>query len=390
MMDAGLRVMVLSNTLPPTGRGGAEAYALQLAEGLQQRGHAVVLVSGDTDGVRTSLPLRRIPALAHNGGTTAIGKALWHTRDLWRLVVHQRFGEELDSFAPNVVHTNSVQGLSSAVFSALAARSTSHVHMAHDLNLVCMRASLTRSNEYCGGHCLACRPQRLIRSGLLARRVDRVIAPSEYIRRAHLRFGVVDAPKLVTIPQGAASADSRVRPRGTGTLRVGYIGQLFVHKGIGTLLRAFESVTGDVSLEVAGAGPMEPEVRAAAAADPRLSVYGHVSGSRKAEFWDSLDVVVLPSEWEEPAPLVAAEGAIRGIPAIVSDRGGLPETPEAVVFPAGDQKALAAAIQAYVDHPESLRRASSALVADPSRFSWDRHIRAVEQVLQQAASRSLH
>ena len=70
--------------------------------------------------------------------------------------------------------------------------------------------------------------------------------------------------------------------------------------------------------------------------DGRINHYGYVTGAQKNSFFDRLDVMVIPSEYEENAPIIVAEALVRGLPCVVSDRGGLPETPEAWTFRAGD------------------------------------------------------
>jgi glycosyltransferase involved in cell wall biosynthesis len=47
--------------------------------------------------------------------------------------------------------------------------------------------------------------------------------------------------------------------------------------------------------------------------------------ARPAEIYALARVVIAPSVWEEPAGRVAAEAVANGIPAVVSDRGGLGE-----------------------------------------------------------------
>ena len=46
---------------------------------------------------------------------------------------------------------------------------------------------------------------------------------------------------------------------------------------------------------------------------------------RPAEFLERIDLLVVPSVWEEPFGRVAAEAMINSIPALVSDRGSLPQ-----------------------------------------------------------------
>jgi glycosyltransferase involved in cell wall biosynthesis len=104
-----------------------------------------------------------------------------------------------------------------------------------------------------------------------------------------------------------------------------------------------------------------------------------VKEEAKDRFLDGLDLLLIPSECEENAPRVAAEAAVRGLPAIVSDRGGLPETPEAAVFRAGDTSGLIEAVRSMVEPPNRLARASERLIDIRERLLWSPHLQLVEE-----------
>jgi glycosyltransferase involved in cell wall biosynthesis len=61
--------------------------------------------------------------------------------------------------------------------------------------------------------------------------------------------------------------------------------------------------------------------------------------------------VVVPSVWQEPYGMVAAEAVALGRRVVASDVGGLPEAcgGKAVLVPPGDAGALAAAIEKMTD-----------------------------------------
>jgi glycosyltransferase involved in cell wall biosynthesis len=75
---------------------------------------------------------------------------------------------------------------------------------------------------------------------------------------------------------------------------------------------------------VAGSGPREYEeaVRALSGSDGRVKWLGFVQKSQREEFFRSIDVLVLASEYE-CFGMAAAEALIRGIPVIVSERVGI-------------------------------------------------------------------
>lgn len=380
-----MRVALVTNTLPPEGRGGAEAYVAALAGDLASRHELLVLTGGGAlDGVRT-VRLPGLPPLAREANPAR--KAIWHARDQWLPAVHRATRHELEAFGPDVVHTHAEQGLSAAIFTAIRSLGSRHVHTAHDLGLLCARVTMTRDGEFCGGGCFPCRLQRAVRARAAASRLDLLIAPSEHVLRRHLEAGVVEPERARTIRQGAQPAEAVLR--GGGGLerpRLGYIGTLARIKGVATLLDAFGSAPPSWELAVAGSGELEGLVRERAAGDSRIRFLGRVDGEAKDAFFRELDLLVIPSEWEENAPLVAVEAAVRGLPAVVSDRGGLPETPEAEIFAARDPAALLEAARRLLETPGLLAERSGRLLEDRERFLWTTHVATVEAALAQVAS----
>jgi glycosyltransferase involved in cell wall biosynthesis len=381
-----VRLALVTNTLPPEGRGGAEAYVAALAQALVRRHDILVLTGAATplEGVETAqLPgLDPLRADAHPAS-----KAVWHARDQWLPGVHRAARHALAQFRPDVVHTHAVQGLSAAPFTAIRSVGARHVHTAHDLGLLCARVTMTRDGEFCGGRCLSCRVQRLVRARAAASRLDLLIAPSDHVLQRHVAEGVVDSARTLMIRQGAAPAEPVERPvNPPADPRIGYLGTLSRIKGVATLLDAFESAPPHWRLALAGSGQLEPLVVERAGSDGRIAFAGRLEGDAKDRFLQSLDLLVIPSEWEENAPLVAVEAAVRGLPTLVSDRGGLPETPFAEVFPARDPAALRDALGRLFGSPELLAERSRALIAGHADYLWSTHVAAVERALAQVAS----
>jgi glycosyltransferase involved in cell wall biosynthesis len=380
-----VRIAVVSNTLPPEGTGGAEANAAAVSAELFKR-HELLVLTGATRASVEGIPTVR---LAHRPAPkpddSVPSKAVWHARDQWAPAVHRATRRALASFRPDVVHTHEVQGLSAAVFTAVTAEALPHVNTAQDYNLFCVRVSLTRGAEPCGGRCAACRVQRAIRGGAIRRRLDALIAVSDRVREAHIEAGIVNPSRAFTVRNGAPPARARVRALEPPALRLGYIGALAEHKGILTLLAMMQIAPPEWRLSLAGGGPLEEVVRGAADGDSRISFAGRVGGQAKDAFYDALDLLIVPSEWEEPCPVVLAEAAVRGLPAVVSNRGGLPETPFATIFEARDADALHAAVRGLADSPGRLSELSSRLVGEREHFLLDRQVAEVERILELAA-----
>jgi glycogen synthase len=377
-----MRISLVSSSVAPERLGGSEVYAAELAAALGER-HDVLLHTGARDGPAgiETVTLPSLPDLAREA--SSLHKAVWHLRDQWRLSVHRALERQLRRFRPDVVHTHHPQGLSAAVLTAVSACELPHAHTVHDANLLCSRITMTVDGRFCGGRCLSCRPQRLIRSSFLRRSLDRLIAPSDYFREMHVGAGVVRPERARTIRQGAKPGTARLREPGPESLTVGYLGALATHKGVPTLLKAFRSAPSGWRLRIAGSGPLEQAARREASSNPRIKVAGLVLEEAKDGFLNSLDALVIPSEYEENAPLVAVEAAVRGLPAVVSDRGGLPETAEASVFRARDAGSLLGALRRLATEPAELASRSRRLLESRESFLWASHVRRVEGALQE-------
>ena len=103
-----------------------------------------------------------------------------------------------------------------------------------------------------------------------------------------------------------------------------------------------------VEVAIAGVGPLEGDVRAAAARDSRIVFLGYVAGAAKTDALARAGFLLLPSLWHENAPVTIIEAAAYGLGVVASDIGGIPEFVEddatgALVQP-GDPAALAAAM----------------------------------------------
>jgi glycosyltransferase involved in cell wall biosynthesis len=383
-----MRLALVATLLAADSPGGAEAYVEAAARSLAER-HDVVILTGSKsprlNGIET-VQLPRLPILARTAPRA--GRVVWHALDQWLPHVHVALARELRRLEPDLVVTHHPQGLSAAVFTAIGEVGVPHVHTAHDLNLLCARTSMTRGGEFCGGRCAGCLVQRKIRGAALRRNVAKLIGVSRYVCERHVRAGIVPREKAEAVRLGAQPGSKRLRRLAGDEVRLGFIGTLGVHKGILTLIEALRRTDEPWRLAVAGSGYLDRDVEAAARRDPRITFLGHVEGEAKDAFFDGLDLVVIPSEWEEPATFVAMEAAVRGLPAVVSHRGGLPETPEARTFRAGDPDELVRAIRWLVDEPERLEEASMRLLAEPGEYEWSTHVARVEELLESVLAES--
>mgnify|MGYP001290196667 CR=1 FL=1 len=145
----------------------------------------------------------------------------------------------------------------------------------------------------------------------------------------------------------------------TGRLRVNFLGRFEAFKNPLTLVRAFIAarLPDAAELRVIGAGPLEGELRQAAAASARAISFSGWLDQPFAHF-DRDDLLVLPSNWESYS-YVAREALHYGVPVIASDisvhRDALGEGAFGALYPVADVGALALALESAGRDLESLR-----------------------------------
>ena len=178
-------------------------------------------------------------------------------------------------------------------------------------------------------------------------RVRKVVVISEFMKSRLVANGIpaekvsVEPPTIRPPAPGPAVAD--------GSVDLLFVGQLIRGKGVQLLLEAMSLMKRRRTLDVVGAGNMEPKLRALA---ERLGVADRVRwrgfAEKPADWMRAAKCVVVPSFWQEPYGLVAAEAVALGKPCVAFDIGGLPEAGQgkATLVPAGDVRALAAALDA--------------------------------------------
>ena len=179
---------------------------------------------------------------------------------------------------------------------------------------------------------------------------------SAYVRAKGARGPVFEAPQSVDDAFWTAAA----APERRGEFQALFAGRLSREKGVCVLLRAWPLANlsaQPTALVLVGDGP----IRARAVAAGAAHLEGPLEPERLRNFYAGSDVVVVPSiptrDFLEPWGLVVNEAFDQGVPVIATDAvgaaaGGLVQHERTgLVVPAGDERALAAALRRLHDDP---------------------------------------
>lgn len=372
-----MKICFVSNCYSPKVIGGAELIAQAQAESCRDVGHDVFVVTLNPEGIDqeghvNGIPVYRLATrnvywpFASADVRKGLRKRIFHLRDAYNSSAAKSVAVLIDRLKPDVVVTHNICGFSTALWSQLNDRSIPIVHVLHDYYLMCPSSTRYRGGRRCGRQCDVCRVLSVpkLRSSSC---VAAVVGVSKYVLDAHIQSGYFSNSTKHVIYNGRALFDSD-RDAHTistdGPLRVGFIGRVEHVKGVEVLL---DAVVSDKSLnvEVKIAGRAEPDYLAYLQGrydDSRIEYIGFV---RAPDFYRSIDVLVVPSLWDEPLPGVVYEPWEFGIPVVASDVGGIPEMIRDAgvgwLIPPGDSTALRHVLESVSNDRMSLSDAAEIL-----------------------------
>lgn len=235
---------------------------------------------------------------------------------------------------------------------------------------------------------------------------DLVICNSHYVRNGILdRFPDVGR-KIEVVHNGVdvdqfaplAADPGRLRNGGEeGGLKVLYAGRLTREKGVHLLIDAMKEVfrrDSRVNLELVGSfwwgsnkrTPYVEELKAMARDAGRRVVFrGYVRSDLMPAVYQSADIFVAPSVWQEPFGKVILEAMACGLPVIASNRGGIPEVVggAGILLDPEDLPTLSASIcRLLADVPLRRRLSVMGRMRAVQEFNWNRIAPQVEQLLR--------
>ncbi len=185
-----------------------------------------------------------------------------------------------------------------------------------------------------------------------------------------------------------------------------YVGRISPEKGVHHLLAAFERLAArraDLFLLAVGEYRREGRdrrshygeeihARCEALGPQRCRLHGVVPPGEIQRYYRLGDLLVVPSEFEEPFGMVAIEAMSSGVPVLAARKGGLPEfvVPERTGFlidRLDDPAALAAQIEALVTRNDLEAIARSARAYVETRHGWDEVARQTEALYEELLAR---
>jgi glycosyltransferase involved in cell wall biosynthesis len=381
----------------PLQGSGSGVYVDRLATFLARRGHTVSVLCCDHQSPRREYPVEAIlfaggrnsdvdlafnfPAFTSHPLSTAttFGTLTAAQREAYVQVFHQRIGQAITRFEPQIVHVH--HGW--VIGAALAKLPIPYV------------VSLHGTEQYGFDHYPEYRELAL--RGLRGARL--LIAPTERDREQAIATYAVDPRNVVVVKSGADTGVFKPMPVDRAALLGGYgvpldrpvvlfAGKLTAIKGVDVLLRAaaiYERVSPPVTL-IAGDGDERAHLEQIARDLALQHVYflGYQDQQALIALANIADVGVFPSR-RDAFPLVPIELLACGTPIVASDVGGFPYIVAdgvGALVPPDDPAALSAKVEELIASDFKFRARDQILAHVRRNLSWGATVSGIERVYE--------
>lgn len=205
---------------------------------------------------------------------------------------------------------------------------------------------------------------------------DKILVYSEFHRQSFIRAGfdeqrIFHCPLWVDHSFWHAEKTGARRENSSSRLRLLFVGELSLRKGLPFLFRALASLPKLVTLTLVGVSPNEFPIPDKIGSVKIFSL-GAVNKSKLRMLYSSHDLLVLPSI-ADSFGFVALEAMACGLPVLLTENCGAPVPDSTWRVPSMNSDAIAQGIISYLDQPEKLREAARQSTIFASDFTPKRY-----------------
>ena len=399
-----MKILLVNTYYYPEIYGGAEYSVKKLAEELKQQGHTVKVLCTGSEAKREvidGIDVIRVVSKNLCRGCEAAKYPLYkrvirRTLDIWNPFNKTEIDKVLEEYKPDVIHTNGLYDLSTIVWEAAYKKKIKIVHTLRDYHLLCPFTSLhcSKVEDECPyvppkGFC---RMHRAINRAK-AKYVDVVTAPSRVTLNLLIKNQFFTSSEKKVVPNATefdASEINKLLARRKNaeahTLKFVYLGTLSKPKGIQWMISSFNDLSQNAELYIAGKGKLRDYVEEQAKNNKKIHFVGFLNETQVDELLKECDVLLCPSQWQEPFGRVVLDAYKHAMPVICSDQGALPSLVDdgktGFVIESGNQPALTAAMQYYIEAVDDICKHATMGVEKLNLYSLENQARAFCEIYE--------
>ncbi len=412
-----MRALQVIHDFLPEVRAGSELCTYYLSSELKKRGHEVLLFYptwGSKETCRKQVG--GVDCFTFPNFSNPMGIFSDFNPE-----VNNIFSKVLIEFKPDVVHIQNLIYLSLDIVKIAKASGAKVIFTLHDFWLLCPRTILLPyDNKICSyiNHikCVEC-CKRIVplhtqniflsktrgkwtdkfnqnvrayfylknkRAGFIKqnifKNVDLFISPSRFLRNKFIEAGL-DEEKIIFLDNGTEKEIfNNLYRQQPNEIRFGFIGSILPHKGIETLIEAFNGIN-DAELRIYGKIYHANLAFQKLVSNPKIKFMGEISDDEKKAAFEGIDVLIVPSLWFENSPVSIHEAYTAGVPVVASNIGGMVEYVKnmetGLLFDVGNPRDLFNKLRYLIDKPSEIERMRKNL---PDFLSIAQHAAMMENV----------
>jgi len=329
-----MKILIVNTLYAPNQIGGAEKSVQKFAEHLAMRNVKVgVMTLGEKEefyelnGVkiwRLKIQNNYWPFL--NKKRSKIDKLRWHIKDIRNRSYKNKVTEIIHDFKPSIIHTNNLTGFSVFIWEVAKNFQLKIVHTLRDYYLQCPNVSKFKNNTVCENVCLDCKTLSFFKKKE-SQNVHYVAGISDFILKDHINRGYFTKAKKGVVYNGFTISIAKEKKENVIKKEVifGFIGQINSSKGIELLLKSFVDLKSFKNWKLIIAGSTSEAYKNKLKTIYNSDKIEYLGYIQSENFYKKIDVLVVPSIWNEPFGRVVLEGMIHRKIVIASNRGGIPE-----------------------------------------------------------------
>lgn len=328
-----MKIAIINSNFKPYTKGGTELSISALKNGLDNAGWDVKIFSlkplfnhvPSQDKGLHYIPMLNIYFPYNKSIRSKFLNQIWKYIDLVNIPMSAYAAWVIYKSQPDLVYTNNTKGYGPLFFFFLFVFKLKVVHTPRDYFLMDPNSSMYKKGRNLSKPSITTRilsqPKRFSSTF-----ISHVVYTSNFMQDFHNKLGYFLKTPSSVIYNGCSIPFVRTKAKTKTTTTFGYVGRISSEKGIDILVDIFTNNREFNNAKLVIVGGTNEKVRLVTGID--VSKYSNIECidySHNLDFYNQIDIIIVPSKWNEPFGRVCAEALLQGIPAIVSDKGGLKE-----------------------------------------------------------------
>ncbi|HBY4118693.1 glycosyltransferase [Klebsiella quasipneumoniae] len=329
-----MKIAIINSLYYPYKFGGAEVSVQLLAEGFAAQGHSVKVITLNDNGQINRYELNGVSVISYpikneywpfaKKKYSSIKKLKWHLKDyITNPIVHD-ISAELEIYKPDIIHTNNLAGFSIGIWGIARKLCCPLVHTTRDYYLFHPNSTLFKNGRNMSSDDVFVKFYSWAKKKA-SQKIDVMVGISCYISQLHKLNGFAEKAKHTYVynPIEKIPLEKCKHDRVT----IGFLGRLTSEKGFDVFVEYANKYKAEMNFVAAGqfSSSNESDKLRTKAIENNVKLQGYVPVK---DFLSSVDVLLLPTKWNEPFGRAVAEAAVAGVPVYTNLTGGVKEIGE--------------------------------------------------------------